>query len=231
MHDLGAIERDIARLDQADGFRVHLFALPRPIGPRAAVLPSAYNPPTRAHLALLDLTPDEAIPLALLTTRNVSKGVFGASLPHRVGMLLAAHDRRGFAVGASNAARISDQGAALRAVYPATRFDFIAGYDTLIRLFDPRYYQDMPRELDDFFSRHHVITANRGEADTDDIAVFLEQPQVRDYAAAITVRELPPECADISSTRAREDFEDEPASPTVDAPVAEYIRQHGLYRE
>jgi nicotinic acid mononucleotide adenylyltransferase len=230
MADVVSIEHELAQLDRAAEHAVVRFDSPAPIGPRAVVLPSAFNPPTTAHLALLDLGPDEATEVALLTTRNVAKGVYGASLPHRVGMLLAAAGAGTFAVAASNAARIADQGEALRRAYPGTVFDFIVGYDTLIRLFDATYYGDMEPELESFFAHHRVIATNRGEVSAEAVAGFLREPEVRDFAACIEVCELRAEHAAVSSSQAREDFEARPSSDVVGAEVAAYIQRHRLYR-
>ena len=63
---------------------------------RVAVLPSAFNPPTIAHLHLLEQAlrvEGVTLAAAMLSTRNVAKGVVGAGLADRVGMLLAAIGR------------------------------------------------------------------------------------------------------------------------------------------
>ena len=145
-----------------------------------AVLPSAFNPPTRAHLRLLDLAEDvDGVEggAALLTTRNVAKGIEGAALEDRIGMLLATRaSRPGLAVLAANQARIVDQAAALRATWPEATFDFVLGHDTLVRLFDQRYYDgSMETELDPFFERHRVIAANRGEVTIEEMGDWVAE--------------------------------------------------------
>lgn len=203
---------------------------------RVAVLPSAFNPPTVAHLELLALActvPGVDATAALLTTRNVDKGLHGATLAHRVGMLLAVAERGARpAVLAANAARIADQGAALRERFPAARFDFVAGYDTLVRLFDSRYYDDMTATLTDFFAHHCVIATNRGEATIDTVRDFVEStPAARPFRERILVRELHEHPASLSSTLAREAVARGERHPAVPAEVAEYIRRHRLYRD
>jgi nicotinic acid mononucleotide adenylyltransferase len=224
-----AIARRLRAVHDEDRFCVARFDELGPLGVRVAVLPSAFNPPTRAHFALLHVAGPDATPAALLTTRNVDKGIDGARLSDRVGMLLAAAPDEGYAVLASNAARLADQGEALRGEFPGTAFDFIVGYDTLIRLFDTKYYTDMARELDEFFAHHRVIAANRGDATLDVVHEFLEQPLVRDYRAAIEPVELHEEPARLSSTQARGEFSERQLSPVVHPRVARYIREHGLY--
>ncbi len=198
-----------------------------------AVLPSAFNPPTRAHLRLLDLA--EAVAdveggAALLTTRNVAKGIEGASLADRVGMLLAARESRpGLAVLAANQARIVDQAAALRVTWPDAAFDFVLGYDTLVRLFDERYYEGaMEVELDSFFERHRVIASNRGDVTPADVSGYVAERAAR-YAGRIVTVALDEEHGRIASSDARELIGAGQGSDDLPPEVAAYIRAHGLY--
>ena len=198
-----------------------------------AVLPSAFNPPTRAHLRLLDLA--EAVAdveggAALLTTRNVAKGIEGAALADRVGMLLAARESRpGLAVLAANQARIVDQAAALRTTWPEATFDFVLGYDTLVRLFDERYYDgSMEAELAPFFERHRVIASNRGDVTAADVSGYVAERAAR-YAGRIVTVALDEEHGRIASSDARELIGAGRGSDALPAEVAAYIRAHGLY--
>lgn len=201
---------------------------------RVAVLPAAYNPPTVAHLALIERALAVAgvdAAGALLSTRNVDKAVHGASLADRVEMLLAAHDTgAGYAVLATNAARLADQAVALRAAFPGAEFDFVVGYDTLVRLFEPRYYDDMHGTLRAFLGRHRVIAANRGEAGPEAVAAFLHREDVAHYREAVVVVELELSHADVSSTRARESAASGEDAAAVPAAVARYIARRGLYQ-
>ncbi len=201
---------------------------------RWAVLPSAWNPPTRAHLRLLELAAAvEGVGhgAALLTTRNVAKGVEGASLADRIGMLLAVHDSRpAMAVLAVNQARIVDQAAALRAACPQAAFDFALGYDTLVRLFDEHYYAGgMERELDRFFARHRAIVANRGEVTAAGVATWVAEHAAR-YGGRIVTLALGEEHGRISSSAARAHAGAGSVSSDVPGEVAAYIRNRGLYR-
>ena len=198
-----------------------------------AVLPSAFNPPTRAHLRLLDLA--EAVAdveggAALLTTRNVAKGIEGASLAERIGMLLAARESRpGLAVLAANQARIVDQAAALRVTWPDAAFDFVLGYDTLVRLFDEQYYEGaMEADLDSFFERHRVIASNRGDVTPADVSGYVAERAAR-YAGRIVTVALDAEHGRIASSDARELIGAGQGSDDLPPEVAAYIRAHGLY--
>jgi nicotinic acid mononucleotide adenylyltransferase len=243
----GDIAKSLSALDSTAGFGVVQFDDDVAVEPidrmarrtgRVAVLPSAYNPPTLAHRHLLDSAArvdGVSASAALLSTRNVDKGVFGASLGDRIGMLLAEHSGPPqFAVLATNAARLADQGEALLQHFPGLAFDFVVGYDTLIRLFDARYYTDMPAELAAFFAHHRVIAANRAEATVVQVEEFVVR-EATAFAHRIVVHEIPPGPASLSSTHARslsqawEAAADEIVTQVVSPAVADYISEHGLY--
>jgi nicotinic acid mononucleotide adenylyltransferase len=225
------IAERLAALDEATEHRVLRFHDGPPFEGRVAVLPSAFNPPTLAHLALLALGAEEGgAQAALFTTRNVDKGLHGAMPAQRVEMLLAARQVQPFAVLATNAARIVDQAAALRGCWPGCRFDFVMGHDTLIRLFDAKYYEDMAGDLRRFFAAHRVIATNRGAAGVDIVEAFLREPHVAPFAGGVEPRALHEYPASLSSTAAREAAAAGLAR-LVPGPVAEYVRAHRLYRD
>ena len=166
---------------------------------------------------------------AMLTTRNVAKGIYGASLADRVGMLLALQRTRPeVAVVASNMARIMDQAEALSRQTAAGEVDAIVGFDTLERLFDPKYYDDMERELERFFQRHRVIAANRGRESAERVAEWVRR-NAAPFERRILVREIEPEAAEVSSTEAREKAAANVDEMPVAEPVREYIQERGLY--
>ena len=199
----------------------------------AAVLPSAFNPPTLAHQHLMQRALEAfgvRHALALLTTRNVDKGVHGAPLADRVGMLLSlAEEWSELAVAASNQARIIDQAQALTGAFPGTEFDFIVGFDTLERLFAERYYTDMWAELAPFFARHRVLAANRGSVEAREVAAWIDEHSgaFRDRILALEIDEFP---ASLSSTRVREALASGGNELHLPRPVLRYINEHALYR-
>jgi hypothetical protein len=141
---------------------------------------------------------------ALLTTRNVDKGMGGATLAQRVEMLLALAVTQALAVLATNQARLADQSVALTQSFPGLEFDFVVGYDTLLRLFDERYYTDMAAELMPFFERHRLIATNRSHHAVDEVARFVrDHPVAQRHAARILVRALDDEPASYSSSASR----------------------------
>lgn len=199
----------------------------------AAVLPSAYNPPTLAHEHLMQRALETfglQHAVALLTTRNVDKGLHGASLAHRIEMLLAlAGEWPELCVAASNQARIVDQAQALTAAFPGTEFDFIVGFDTLERLFARRYYTDMEAELAPFFARHRVLAANRGDVEAHHVESWVAENAGAfvDRILLLAIDEFP---AGLSSTRVRESVASGADELHLPPAVARYVLEHSLYR-
>lgn len=200
---------------------------------RVAVLPSAFNPPTLAHLHLLERAQeiDEVTgAAAMLSTRNVDKGLYGAPLGARVGMLLAAREEYGWlGVLAVNAARLVDQGEALRRAFPAARFDFVVGFDTLVRLFDRKYYGEMERELEPFFAEHRVIATNRSDDRIEAVEAFIERGAGA-FAERIVALEIDEEPAAMSSSAVRRTLEEGGEAMHLPGSVRAYIQRQGLYR-
>lgn len=228
------IRARLAALDAHAGPAVHRFDADLDLDARTVVLPSAFNPPTHAHVALLAAAAEvagAASRAALLSTRNVDKGLYGATLDHRVGMLLAAAAEHALAVLTTNAARFVDQALALRTAFPGATFDFVAGYDTLVRIFDERYYDDMEGELASFFMSHRLIAANRGPYGPDDVERFIDRhPLAAAYHGRIIVAPIDAESAALSSTLAREVASRGADLDAVPPSVAGYILANGLYR-
>lgn len=231
----GSVFAAIARLDAFPLPAVLRFDRASELIGQVAVLPSAFNPPTEAHLALLEAARQESGStwgLALLSTRNVDKPLDGAPLHHRVGMLLAiCADTPGLAVAATNAARIVEQARALRRAFPSARFEFVVGSDTLVRLFDERYYRadEMVPLLDELFRWHRVFVAARSAVPTEALADLLRSRAAR-WRDGVTPLETPRWLAAISSTEARMSVARGLPAAGTPAVVARYIARHRLYR-
>lgn len=204
-----------------------------PFAGLVVVLPSAFNPPTRAHIHLLETAARslEATPAALLTTKNVAKEAHGADHLQRVEMLLAAcRSLPRLAVLVSNQARIIDQAAVLSAAFPLAEFAVVVGYDTLVRLFDPVYYTNVEAELGPFFADHRLVAANRAEHGVDEVEAYIKEVP-RAFRGRIVALEIDDDHATLSSTAARGHAADGVESDVLLPEVAEYVRRNGLYRE
>jgi nicotinic acid mononucleotide adenylyltransferase len=97
-----------------------------------------------------------------------------------------------------------DKAQAIRAHYPeGTRLTFILGFDTLVRLFDPKYYTDRESSLSALFTAGEFIAANRAPDPPETVESFLARPDVSPFAHRIRVIRLPGEIAGISATLVR----------------------------
>lgn len=173
------------------------------------VLSSAFNPLTQAHVRMAELAMQEyqlAEVMFELSKVNVDKRVFGASLAERLWMLkhfVAGRPR--LSVAMCSHARFIDKAKAIRTVYPeGTGIYFIVGYDTLVRVFDLKYYDDLEVELRELFDQSQFIVANRGQYSLADVRSFLREPACRPFADKIHLIELDAFHAGLSSTQIRQ---------------------------
>ena len=171
-------------------------------------LSASFNPLTVAHVWLIReasriVPPDEA--LLLLARANVDKAVTGFPLERRLNLMVRfAESRPTFSVAACSHGRFVDKAEAIRPHYPAgTRLTFIVGFDTLARLFDPKYYTDRDASLSALFGASEFIAANRAPDPPGAVTAFLARSDVVPYAHRIRVIQLPPEIAAISATEVR----------------------------
>ena len=171
-------------------------------------LSASFNPLTVAHVRLIQeaarpAPPDEV--LLLLAKANVDKGTGGFPLETRLALLgRYVESRPSFSVAASSHGRFIDKAEAILPHYPmGTRLSFILGFDTLIRLFDAKYYTDRVAALVALFAGCECIVANRAPDPPEAIDAFLARPDVAPHARCIRVIRLPEEIASVSATAVR----------------------------
>jgi len=184
---------------------------PAGIGERAGhllCLSASFNPLTVAHLWLIQeasgiFSPDEV--LLILARTNVDKPVEGFPLERRLSLLARfAESRPTFSVAACSHGRFVDKVEAIQRHYPSeTRLAFIVGFDTLVRLFDPKYYADLNTSLSALFGASEFIAANRAPDPPEAVAFFLARPEVAPYAHRIRMIQLPESIAAMSATEVR----------------------------
>lgn len=203
---------------------------------RIGILDASYNPLTLAHEALIEDTRntfalDETV--MMLSRANVDKEVFGADLGQRLAMLVYYAKQKKYlhVVGCSHA-RFVDKIQAIKPHYPThTTFYFIVGFDTLIRLFDPKYYADMEKDLHALFSSAHIVAANRNDHDAGDLHTFLQHPDRAKFANHIHPLTLPPTIANMSSTQVRQHIgQQKPIDHLVPNSIAQAIKTLGIYQ-
>jgi nicotinamide-nucleotide adenylyltransferase len=205
---------------------------------KLAVLDSSFNPPTMAHRRLLEQASERFAcdhRLLLLAKVNADKGVFGAPLGHRVRMMeLLAQDMGNTSVGVTAHGRFVDKARALRQVFGRrTRLFFILGYDTVVRLFDPKYYDDAQQALTELFALADIVYANRAPHGGDACRALRNAPLARCFRSQLHIVELAEPYASMSSTEARRRL----AAGSVDADsvvppaIQSYLNERPFYRD
>lgn len=225
-----------------------MLDLLRPVsvgGGHLAILDSSFNPPTAAHHAIASSSfpahpgcerPGYTARLLLYSPRNADKvpGSSDASTEQRSAMMRLLAERMSGAGRETGAALLplptfAQKADALAAHFPDAHLTFLVGTDTLTRVFDPKYYDDMDTALAHLFERAHLVCCARG-ADAD--AVLAAHPKIRDWARAGNVRFIDA-VGEVSSTQIRRAVQagDWETAQRLCAPgVGEYVRKEGLYR-
>eukprot|EP01134_Creolimax_fragrantissima_P005906 CFRG5906T1 len=156
---------------------------------RVGILSASFNPFTLAHKHMVTLAREknnlEGIVL-LLTVINVDKQNFGATLPQRLAMLKAFLDSSEASswgptdIVICSHPRFVDAAIALDGLYQHSQYQsvFLLGFDTLVRLFDPKYYDDMTSSLKIFFDLAEIIAYNRDDVSEDVVKQFIHESSV-----------------------------------------------------
>ena len=212
-----------------------------PLQPKhIGVLDASFNPLTLAHEALVHHAQnafnfDEIV--LLLAKANVDKALFGADLGQRLAMMVNYADSNTqldtcLSVAGCSHARFIDKAHALRAHFaPDTQIYFLVGHDTLIRIFDPHYYTDMPAELKELFSLCHIVSANRGNQTQDAFYTFMSRPECAPFANRVHPLQLPSSFGNISSTEVRNRIRAaDPITDLVPESTAQFIETFELYK-
>lgn len=188
---------------------IHRGVPPMRATEKLGIFSGSFNPLTLAHARMIEDTfteyqLDEM--LLLLAKANVDKEVFGLPLAARLLTVKKyAENRSNYSVGVSSHGRYIDKVAALKAFLPPeTEYYFIVGYDTLVRIFDPKYYRNFHAEMRELFVSARFIVANRAEADIKTIEAFMAHQEIRQYVPYVSCILLPDVYAYMSSTEVRE---------------------------
>ena len=201
---------------------------------KVAVLSASFNPPTLAHLRMAELAhgdlgyPEVVLELAIA---NVDKAVTDAPLHERLMMMRAiAAPRPWMSAAIATHGRFLDKMTALREHFPSADVCFIVGYDTLARVFDPKYYADRAAELRALFDQTSFACANREGADDDAFAELLAVPENAAYSDGVRLMALDAYHAGLSSTAARASLASgRGRSVGVPEEVADYLAERPLY--
>ncbi|KKA21526.1 hypothetical protein T310_4484 [Rasamsonia emersonii CBS 393.64] len=237
------------------------------------VLDSSFNPPTLAHMkiagsALAESPHSSSRLLLLLATQNADKPSKPASFEDRLVMMtLLAQDLRAnlqasrqiaqddlpqIDIGVTKKPYFVDKATAIEAsgVYPSSLEQIhLTGYDTLIRIFNPKYYppEYNLRPLEPFLTRHRLRVMMRpddewgGRKEQEEFLTNLAQGgresegAKREWARRIELVEGKKAGEEaVSSTRARQaanSGDERLLLSLVSKNVRDYVVSQGLYKE
>jgi nicotinic acid mononucleotide adenylyltransferase len=207
-------------------------------GARLGLLAGSFNPPTIAHqtLALAGVSSgglDGA--WYALSTRTVDKEVVtGAGLEDRLLLLdLLTEDEPGLGTILLNRGLYVDQARIVRAAFPTlAELVFLVGFDKIVQIFDPKYYDDRDAALEALFGLASFLVAPRGSDEADSLAALLARPENRRYAGAVRPLDLPPELREVASSSVREGLAGGAApDETVPPVVSDFIAATGVYAD
>jgi nicotinic acid mononucleotide adenylyltransferase len=157
-------------------------------------LSASFNPMTAAHAGLIREASRIAPPQEVLLL-----------LEDRLALLLRFADSRpGVSVAAVAQGRFVDKMQAIHRSYPAgIRLIFLLGFDTLVRLFDPKYYTDRGASLSALFAGSECVVGNRAPEPPEAVDAFLARPEVSPFAGRIRLVQFPPGLAALSASLVR----------------------------
>jgi nicotinic acid mononucleotide adenylyltransferase len=177
---------------------------------RVGVFAGSFNPLTIAHGTLVAAARDarqlDAMLWAFSRVTVDKEAVERASLLDRVAQMEAfvTHTAPSDAVVVMDAGLYADEAVALRALVPAdAELWILVGFDKIVQIFDPRYYEDRDAALRRLFSAARVLVAPRDGNGERELMALLDAPENRPYAPSVDYLALPAGTAHISSSEAR----------------------------
>lgn len=204
-------------------------------GGEVGVFPSSFNPVTKGHVAIVQRAARIRAFKEILLIQDIQamdKAIFGATLVDRLVMLqLLQEDHPRFSIGLSNRGLFLTKAQILMELYPrGTDMTFIVGYDTLARVFDPKYYEEPEGSLDRLFECCTFMVTNRGEYGRKAVQQLTASVENGRFKHKVHFFEIPNHLAQISSTQVRQQVrEGKPSVRLVPARVREFIEKVKLY--
>lgn len=217
---------------------------PQPRG-TIIVFPGSFNPPTMAHLALLkearklahqhavsDADGSQTIALYTAISRHIvdKEQVERPLVLDRIVLLqtvLQGH-LPGAGIMLFNRGLYVEQAEAVRGSFlQVERLFFLIGFDKIVQILDPRYYENRDDALNELFKLAGLLVAPRGRTGAGDLADLLRQTQNQPFAPYIHALPFDPAYRDISSTRIRQQADKYPQD--VPEEVRRFIHETHAY--
>ena len=176
---------------------------------RIGLFAGTFNPLTLAHTALVEAASTRGgIDRVLWTLALASidkESVARATIVDRLVQLLAS-----VAVSPSHSVMVVNRGLYVDEVDIAQshltgepELVVLVGYDKIVQIFDPRYYSDRSRELDDLFGRARFLVAPRDANGSAELEALLARPENSAYRRQVDYLPLTATYRDDSATLAR----------------------------
>ncbi len=175
---------------------------------RVGLLAGSFNPLTRAHVALGEAARDAGALDAILWTLTVvtvdKERVERASLVDRLLQMHAFVDGGADALALINRGLYVEQASVAWELLPQLEeLVIIVGFDKIVQIFDPRYYEDRDATLDRLFAIAALLVAPRADEDEVSLNALLARPENSRYRARVTFCPLPRRFRGESSSKAR----------------------------
>lgn len=200
------------------------------------VFPSSFNPITKGHMGILQRAAEiKAFKeiLLVLDTQAMDKENLGATLVDRLLMVQGLfEDHPSFSIGVSNRGLFLTKAESLKEIYPrGMDITFIVGYDTLERVFDPKYYEDCEGALDQLFGSCTFMVVNRENQGKEALQQQMASAENRRFKGKVHFFEIPNHLARVSSSQVRQRvLEGKSIARLVPTQIGEVIEKVKLYK-
>jgi nicotinamide-nucleotide adenylyltransferase len=201
------------------------------------VFTGSFNPPTTAHLAMLRQASHfahahGAMHVYATTSKHTTdkENVERPLLLDRIVLLdtVLHHHLRNTGIMLFNRGLYVEQAQGVRANFPrVTMLYFLIGFDKIVQILDPHYYEDRDAALNELFALAELLVAPRGGAGAKELAELLDEPENRRFAGHIHTLTLNAAYREISSTRIRQRFAEH--QQEVPREVERFIRETRAY--
>lgn len=239
-HTLQRLKRIQALLDQLNpDAEPQALLVPGSPQPHAniVVFPGSFNPPTNAHIALLKQVGlfahahAPALLYAALSKCTVNKEtVERPTLLDRIDLLETVLHRYVQHTGIIlfNRGLYVEQAQAIRTSFPdVQRIFFLIGFDKIVQIFDPRYYEDRDASLVALFHLAELLVAPRGNDGEQELHTLLHRPENERFAHYVHLLPLEVQYRNMSSTHIRQG--DAASLHDVPHEVQQFMRETHVY--
>ncbi len=201
------------------------------------VFPGSFNPPTTAHLAMLQQAQEFGYRhggmgiYAAMSKRTTDKEtVVRPLLVDRIILLETVLHNHVPETGILffNRGLYVEQAEAVRAQFSHVKqLYFLLGFDKIVQIFDPHYYEDRDKALRELFTLAEILVAPRAGSGPAELNKLLAQPENRPFVGHVHALPLDTTYRDISSSRIRQGA----AAHEQDVPpeVLHFISDTGAY--